>query len=135
MVPVIAVSFILSLFLVERRDRVWRVSQQQRAPVRNSIWSGVSIRNWLDPEPYQDPSDSTWVHSGDQGVANEVSPPEKNRWFIKKKHRKMTKLQLGEAFNRLDEMRGTVVLCLIGMFLVVVLAVGWGVKKRFGFGV
>jgi hypothetical protein len=133
MTPLITVSFILSLVLVERRDRTWRVSEH--ATARNSIWSGAFLRNWLDPEPYQDPTDSTWQHSentdtGNQPIAGAVPQPGRNRWFTRKKHRKMAKMQLGDAF----EMRGAVMISLIGILLFSVVALGWFVKKAFGFG-
>lgn len=90
----------------------------------------MSLRNWLDPEPYQNPTDSRWRQSsaaGD-GVQGSVPRPERTRWFTHKKHRKMAKLQLSDAL----EMRGAVMLCLAGLLLFGLFAVGWGLKRAFG---
>jgi hypothetical protein len=131
MTPLIVVSFILSLVVVEHRNRARRVSANSS---NNESW-GASLRNWLDPEPYQDPSDSTWGQSassdsGKQGTDGAVPHSTKHRWFTRKKHRKMARLQLTDAL----ELRGAVLICVLGFFVTGVLAVGWAVKTAFGFG-
>jgi hypothetical protein len=131
MTPLIVVSFVLSLVVVDHRNRARRVSAANN---NDSSWT-ASLRNWLDPEPYQDPSDSTWGHSANpvddkHGKDSDVPQPERKRWFTRKKHRKMAKLQLTDAL----EMRGSVMIFVLGFFVAGVLAVAWAVKRVFGFG-
>jgi hypothetical protein len=128
MTPLICASFIISLFLVERQNRSWRASEHASANAAHSFWSAVSLRNWLDPEPYQDPSDSTWGDANDDGAAKQdTGQPGRTKWFARKKHRKMAQLQLGQAFD----MSETVMLCLIGACTVCIVAVWLGVTKIF----
>jgi hypothetical protein len=129
MTPLVFVSFVLSLFLVERRDRSWRVSQHTASS--ESLWSKLSLWNWLDPEPYQNP-DSTWRHSKPASDAQDpgfdTASPGRPQWFTRKKHRKMAKMHLGDAL----EMRATVMWSLIGVVAVGILAIVWAIKRAFG---
>jgi hypothetical protein len=127
MTPLIVVSFVLSLVFVEHRNRARRVS----AGNYNSDSWVTSFRNWLDPEPYQDPSNSSpWRQPADSVSDKQGTHSENHRWFARKKHRKMAKLQLTDAL----EMRGSVMIFVLGCFVAGVLAVGWAVKRIFGFG-
>jgi len=128
--PLIFVSFIVSLFLVERQDRSRRVAEHP--PTNNTFWSRISFSHLLDPEPYQDPQDSTWRHAKPNGASvqdnkGDVPHPDKKRWFRHKKHRKMAKLEFSDAF----ELRGTVMMCLVGLFIFGALSIGWAVKRAF----
>ncbi|TKA49892.1 hypothetical protein B0A49_13173 [Cryomyces minteri] len=108
--PLLFLSFILSLFLVNRRDRQWRV-QQHPSPAASSIWGRLSPRAWIDPEPYQDPTDSTWQRT----------------WYSHKKHRKMMKLEFSDAF----EMRGQMIAIIISAAVLGLVSLIWSVKRMF----
>ncbi|KAK5240749.1 hypothetical protein LTR16_010220, partial [Cryomyces antarcticus] len=74
----------------------------------SSLWSRLSPRAWIDPEPYQDPTDSTWQQNQPGDV-----PGGKRTWYSHKKHRKMMKLELTDAF----EMRGRMIAMIISAAL------------------
>jgi hypothetical protein len=96
------VSFIVSLVLVDRQNRHWRLSQHASSPkpAWRTHWS-------VDPEPYQDADSSAWVHSSS-------SRPESRRagsfhgWYARKKKGAIAKLEIGDAL----EMRGRVAMAL-----------------------
>ncbi|CAK3845584.1 fe-containing alcohol [Lecanosticta acicola] len=54
--PISVISFILSLCIVEREQRQWRLSQHAPSP-NPSSWSQFGRRS---PEPYQHSEGSTW---------------------------------------------------------------------------
>lgn len=107
------VTFILSLFLVDRQQRQWRLSQR----------ASQSTPSWLpfDPEPYQDSGTSVWCHS-DSGKPQHGSPPRRagsfRGWYARKKKRSIAKLQMSDAF----EMRGRVLVALIAWAVLGLLA-------------
>jgi hypothetical protein len=116
-------SFLLSLFLVNHSNRTRRTTTTSP-----SFFSKLSLN--LNPEPYQDASNSTWDR---RGSTTHVSPNEaisprqskqqkqkKNSWHLHKKIRKVAKLEIGDAL----EMRGRVMALMLGM-IVGVLCVGW----------
>ena len=116
-------SFLLSLFLVNRRDRQRRAAAHPSASA--SLTSYFSPRAWLGPEPYQDPASTAWRrHAG--GQANEKG------WFLTKKHRAMTQLEVGDAL----EMRGSVIKGMVAAAVVlvvgVVVAIRWAVERWWG---
>lgn len=119
--PLLTVSFLLSLFFVERRQRAWRLSQH--GPRGESIWSKLSPSAWLDPEPYQDHRNTAWqgqghVNSNDTLHGSVPTAGMKNeKWFHRKKHRKIASLELGNAFETSGQMMLLIVLWL-GVFLV-----------------
>ncbi|QDS72646.1 hypothetical protein FKW77_002503 [Venturia effusa] len=118
MTPLVFTSFLFSLLLVNHRYRAWRLSEH---PPSNSstFWSRISLRSWLDPEPYQDPSDTTWQHSTD--AKGSVPHPRKEKWFTRKKHRKVALLEITEAFDM-----SRMMMVFMGIVLVVgALGVGW----------
>jgi hypothetical protein len=94
--------------------------------------------SWLDPEPYQDPDDSSW---GRRGVTTHVEPNEaispkgagqaetktkkqKKSWHLNKKIRKVAKLEVSDAF----EMRGRVIAGMLVMMALGSIALWMGVK-------
>jgi hypothetical protein len=125
--PLLAASFIVSLFLVQRRDRAWRVSQHSsNANAHASFWS-----RWIDPEPYQESSKAT--NSGDGTTENDpMKENDKSKsWFIKKKHRKTAKYMIEDAWDR----TGTVEVLIIGAAVVVVTGTAWGLKILYAWAV
>ena len=118
-------SFLLSLFLVNRRDRQRRAAAHPSpSSASASLASYLSPRAWLDPEPYQDPASTAWRRAGAR--ADEKS------WFLTKKHRAMTRLEVGDAL----EMRGSVIKGMVAaaVLLVVgaVIAIRWAVERWWG---
>ncbi|KNG49114.1 fe-containing alcohol protein [Stemphylium lycopersici] len=126
--PVLSISFLLSLFLVNYRNRARRTEAHSSG---TSILTYLVPLSWLDPEPYQDPDDSTW---GRRGTVGHVEPHDaigprpdeqsdekkskkkkKRSWHLNKKIRKVAKLEVGDAL----EMRERVML---GM--AIVMAIG-----------
>ena len=93
------ITFLVSLCVVTRSERAWRASQH-----------GAATESWLsswfgEKSPYQVQHDSTWQDaSGDCGGSGEVHgnvpvpAVDTVKWFTRKKHRKMAKLQIGDAF-------------------------------------
>jgi hypothetical protein len=128
MMPLLSVSFILSLFLVERSERARRASEH---PSQNqSFWATFSLQHWLDPEPYQDPDDATWQDSSD-GNANapkgQVPHSKKRQWYVRKKAAKVGKMSITDAFD----MSGTVMVMLLAFVCVVLFGLSYGGVKAY----
>lgn len=129
--PLIFTSFVVSLFLVDRRDRAWRVRQH---PLSASFWTRINPVNWLDPEPYQDPNDTTWKK--DEGSGDATNPimdgpihsAGQKGWFRRKKHRKMAKYEFEDAFA----IRESVAAWLVGAGVLVVGGSAYVVKGWVG---
>jgi hypothetical protein len=120
-----SISFILSLFLVERQERARRSSEHPGA--NQSLWSTSTLQRWLDPEPYQDPSDTTWQDA--DGISGDVPHPKKKAWFMRKKHREISRMQVTEAL----EMRGTILVLLLVCGCVGLVGLWWmGTKAYHG---
>ena len=122
--PLLFVSFLFSLFLVDRHNRSYRVSEHTHNTSSSSFWSRISLRSWLDPEPYQDPADTTWqrqLSDEYEGTNAAVLRPDRRRWVTRKKHRRIAKMEFSEAF----EMRGTVMLCFIAVAVLGLAGFGW----------
>lgn len=118
--PVLFISFLISLCVVNYRNRVRRANahSHSRTP---SVLDILTPSSWLDPEPYQDPDDSTWDRKGVNGHVephDSIGPRERTEgklqtgarkkrgsWHLHKKIRKVTKLEVSDAF----EMRGTII--------------------------
>jgi hypothetical protein len=122
MTPLVFTSFILSLLLVDRRYRTWRLSEHP--PPNSTFWSRISLRSWLDPEPYQDPTDTTWQNSSDDNKGH-VPHPNRAKWFMQKKHRKVTRLEVSEAFD----MSGRVMVFVGSLLVMGVLGLGWAANQ------
>lgn len=98
------VTFIISLFLVDRQQRQWRLSQ--RASNNASHWS------YFHPDPYQSSGSSAWSHKNNDNSA--VRPAVKHTdsfqgWYARKKKGAIAKLEIGDAF----EMRKRVLVALL----------------------
>lgn len=116
--PLLMTSFVLSLFLVNRRDRQRRAAAHPSpSSASASLASYFSPRAWLDPEPYQDPASTAWRRRADARA-------DEKGWFLTKKHRAMTRLEVGDAL----EMRGSVIKGMVAA--AVVLVVGAVVADR-----
>ncbi|KAF1845756.1 uncharacterized protein K460DRAFT_405996 [Cucurbitaria berberidis CBS 394.84] len=137
--PVLFISFIFSLFLVSYRDRARRA----QAHSSHSFLSYLYPSTWFDPEPYQDPSDSTWGYQSSAGHVepnDAVGPREKEQseagkrkkkkcnqkksWHLNKKIRKVAKLQVSDAF----EMRGRVIAGILAVTILSSIALWMGMK-------
>ncbi|KAJ4301153.1 hypothetical protein N0V90_003243 [Kalmusia sp. IMI 367209] len=115
--PFLFTSFLLSLFLIDTRNAITRT--------KNSTFF-----SFLNPEPYQDPLDTTWAR---RGSTTHVKPPDslnpdqrpgtekkkRRSWHLHKKIRKIAKLEVSDAF----EMRGRVMIAMIVVILTTVYAV------------
>lgn len=100
------ISFLLSLFIVDRQQRAWRVAQHEHH--MDPWWKRLSPWIWYHAEPYQSHHDSTWQHavpatspSGEAygSVPAPASAVEAESWYTHKKHRKMAKLELSDAWD------------------------------------
>lgn len=127
------ITFLLSLCVVDSQQRAWRVAQHQHNDVV-SWWKQISPWTWWDAEPYQSPHDSTWQHvvqdsraaDGTHGIVPGSSTGT-HPWHTHKKHRKMAKLMMSDAF----EMRGTMAFALVTMGLLGLVTVAWLVKRLY----
>lgn len=141
--PILFVSFVVSLFWVNRRNRARR---SQAHTTHSSLLSSLAPSTWLDPEPYQDPTDSTWGQRGDapghpesydalsqpkgaggqsqENNNNNTKKKKKKSWHLNKKIRKVAKLEVSDAF----EMRGRVMAMVLFLMLLVAVAI-WTVLK------
>ena len=139
--PILFTSFLLSLFLINRSDRARR-TQEHRAP---SILSYFSPAAWIDPEPYQDPNDTTWERRGStshykpHSALNPSQPgsqkdgrngtKKRRSWHLHKKIGKVAKLEVSDAF----EMRGRVIVLLVTVMVLFVvgafLSVRWIARR------
>jgi len=122
--PLYFVSFLVSLFLINRAERARRTTSHPPTP---SLLSYFTPSVWLDPEPYQDPRDSTWGRD----VPSHAQPPNPGRghkkrksWFLRKKIRKIAQLEIGDAL----EMRGRVAVVIAAIVLVLCAGVVMGCK-------
>lgn len=118
--PIFFISFLISLFLVNYRNRARRTEAQPSSAF--SLLAYLSPSNWLDPEPYQDPGDSTWGRGGTIGHVEphdaigprqdghgEDKTKKRTSWHLHKKIRQVAKLEIGDAL----EMRGRVIVVMI----------------------
>ncbi|KAF2655365.1 hypothetical protein K491DRAFT_678934 [Lophiostoma macrostomum CBS 122681] len=114
--PLLFTSFLLSLFLINRSDRARRTRQSATLP--QSLFAYLSPTAWLDPEPYQDPTNTTWERRGSVAhvephsvlgpAHNQMQPNEKRTgqegkwgkrgWHLHKKIRKVARLEIDDAF-------------------------------------
>ncbi|KAF2499686.1 hypothetical protein BU16DRAFT_524144 [Lophium mytilinum] len=131
--PILSTSFLLSLFIINRGDRAARVSSHPQPHSRGFI-AYLSPRAWLDPEPYQDPTSTAWNMTSpssltpDDVVARGNKNGRKRSWFMRKKHRAVSRLQVGDAF----ELRGRVIAAMVALGLAVLVGVVWSLKHLTG---
>ncbi|KAF2168926.1 hypothetical protein M409DRAFT_52910 [Zasmidium cellare ATCC 36951] len=103
--PINVISFILSLLVVERQQRQWRLSQH--APRHEaSTWAQFGFHN---PEPYQESTETTW-HP-------------RLSW----KRRGIAKQQMRDVFD----MRGRVILALVAWTLLGIVAVAYAFRRMY----
>jgi hypothetical protein len=116
------ISFLLSLFLVNYRNRARRTEAHS---LGFSLLAYLTPSSWLDPEPYQDPDDSTWGRRGtighiephaaigprpdEQGEGKPKKRKKRKSWHLNRKIRKMAKLEIGDAL----EMRGRMIVVML----------------------
>jgi hypothetical protein len=154
MTPILFTSFLLSLFLINRSDRARRAGRPR------GLWASLSPRIWLDPEPYQDPNDSTWNTATTSSSAAHYTPSSAlnpkglatgadvasaaglkgrkgaQKWHLNNSIRKISKIEITDAF----EWQGFAAVALIFgiLFVGIGLIVGLGYmtmvysERRFG---
>ncbi|KAF2015725.1 hypothetical protein BU24DRAFT_408920 [Aaosphaeria arxii CBS 175.79] len=132
--PILFSSFIISLTIINLRDRAYRFAEHN--PTANTMLSWVSPSAWLDPEPYQDPIDSRWEHRNADGThvaPNAVLNPTQSSgggarktrsWHLRKKIRKITKMEVSDAF----EMRKRVIVVMVSLWILMGFGVVYSVK-------
>ena len=113
--PLLFTSFLLSLFIVDRHNRAYRVSEHPSTPTAASVLSRVIPSKWWDPEPYETFS------GGNDGAADHKKQP----WYIKKKHRKIAKMEATDAF----ELRTCVIFGIVVGMLTALIGGALGMKK------
>lgn len=118
------VTFIVSLFLVDRQNRQWRLSQHASGP--EPIWKTP----WpnFHAEPYQDADSSAWGHKNSDNSSKRPELRERasfQGWFARKNKSAIAKLEIGDAF----EMRSRVALALIAYTVLGILALVYAVRR------
>lgn len=123
--PLSFVSFLISLALVDHRERSRRLNEH---PSRDhSVFRTLTA--WIDPVPYAssrahtDPNAAS-AASGASGV-KERRGKEEGTNYIMKKHRKMAALSANDAFA----MRGRVMVGVVAVFLLGVVGVTWLARR------
>jgi len=122
--PVLMVSFLFSLCYVDHRQRAWRTAQQDPL-IHSSVWSRISAWTWLDPEPYQSPDNTSWGYRQDSTPGVSVPQP---AWITRKKHRKMARLEVTDAF----QMRGRVMFFTAVWLCLGIACASWMIRKLYG---
>ncbi len=109
--PIRMISFLISLALIGRRNQSYRVQQQTYTdPSIFSRMKQALFSLWQDAEPYP-ATQTTGVGPGDDRSKRRR---EEDLWTLKKKHRKMMRMEIKDAL----EMRKRVVVgLLVLMFL------------------
>jgi len=123
--PLLMISFLLSLLYVDREQRLWRVAQ--RADSSASLWSKskLSLWRWIDPQPYQDPSDTTWQHTVASPQSSDIVPTP--AWSTRKKHRKIFSMEFQDALK----IRGRVMVYMVFWLMTGSVLLFWITKKLF----
>jgi hypothetical protein len=128
--PLYMTSFLLSLFLANYLDRSRRA---QSSNSESRLWVFFSPSSWLDPEPYQDPGTGSWrtvrrdsvmeqphMRGGHGGPMEEERRQGKS-WYIRKKHRAVMRMEIGDAFEGQGK-----IMVMLGVALVLgTVAMGW----------
>lgn len=118
------IAFLISLFVVDRRQRQWRVQQHPSGhEPTSSRWAHWP---WLHPEPYQDTNTGYWQQSAT--TAAEVSPDGAyGGWFAHWKHRAIAKLEIGDALA----LRGRVIVAMLIWLLMASLLATYSFKRTY----
>lgn len=106
--PITMISFLLSLCLVERRQRHWRYTQHH-------MDGGAERSRFATPDPYQSPSTD---HKGS------LLGGEFQGWYYRKQHRAVAKMNIEAAFD----LSGRLVLVTTACLCLVLGIVGWGLR-------
>jgi hypothetical protein len=141
LIPLTTISFILSLSLVDFRDRTYRAREHSSRP-NSGGWSLNELRQWLDPEPYSEPETDEWLPLTDSSQyqvtgleynGNEPYIKEHGgqKWVRRKKHRAVAKMQLGDAW---DLRRSIMVMLLLCVLLICGLVV-YGLKRAWNWAI
>ncbi|KAF2764824.1 hypothetical protein EJ03DRAFT_15276 [Teratosphaeria nubilosa] len=113
--PITMIAFLVSLFVIERRDRRWRLSEHTPGP-RSWWW-------WLEPEPYQDSNRSVPAQSGQ----NINRSPSLGGWYRRKKHRAMARLEVSDAF----EMSGRIMIALFALLCLGFITIAFAARRLY----
>ncbi|KAK3060771.1 hypothetical protein LTS18_007729 [Coniosporium uncinatum] len=131
--PLRFITFLFSLYLVDRRNRAWRVSNSFLSPPK-SFWTRFSPLSWLDPEPYQNPLDSSWQTDTSGGQPQHGANAKgrgTERWFTRKMHRKMGRMQLADALDLSQDVMLMLVGCVVVGLVMILYGIHWMGKGRF----
>lgn len=122
MAPLITISFIFSLTLVDFRARSYRAEQHSNSNSNSrGIWA--KLGRWINPEPYEE---SEWVpltdashdqHSDSAGQS--VKEYSGTKWVLRKKHRAVVDMELTDAW----ELRRSVMVSLAAFLIVLLVLV------------
>lgn len=123
--PIRMLSFLLSLALIDRRNRSYRV--QQHTYVSPTFFGRVKqalLSPWQELEPYRD--SSSLRAAGDD--RNRGSRRDEESWTWKKKHRKMMRLEVRDALIIRKRVVFVLILAgiLVGTFTVMAVKTIWG---------
>lgn len=120
--PITMVSFLLSLCIVNRQERAWRVAQHDGGGLSRL----TRLTRWFNSEPYRDSAHVDTPSAGTSDAANlQVNP---DVWYTRKKHREMTSLRLREAFG----LQHKIAILLISCIAVAVLGIFWALRNSLG---
>lgn len=119
--PLTMISFLISLSLVDRQQRQWRLSQHSSAESA-SPWF-----HFTSPEPYQHSNDGTWKHSSNVPSQN-VEANTFRGWYRQKKHRAMAKMEINDAL----EMRRRVLFAFVAWALLGLFALTYATRRMYG---
>ena len=120
------VTFIVSLFLVDRQNRQWRLSQHASGaePAWRAHWP------YYHAEPYQDADSSAWGHKKSDSSASQPEQGDTGSfqgWYAREKKRAVARLEIGDAFA----MRGRVAVALIAYTILGMLALVYAVRRAY----
>ena len=117
--PLRLITFLISLCITTEGERVWRTSQHEDG-------TGLWLTRLLNAEPYQHPPDSSWHDVDNLADRSSLKPAvDKRQWFTHKKHRRMARLRVGEAFA----IQQKVGVMLFIWALVALLCIAWVMRK------
>jgi len=130
LMPISMISFILSLFVVDARQRQWRLSQHSSSPPPASRWARLS--SWLDPEPYPESRDHDHDRQQTGGRPSAAAPPHHQHdsgafagWYKHTMQKTMAKLEITDAF----EMRGRVLVALSAWLIIGLIATVYALRR------
>jgi len=121
--PLLMISFLLSLLYVDREQRLWRLAQRGESSA--SLWTRLSVWRWIDPQPYQDPSDTTWQHTVASPQSSNIVPTP--AWSTRKKHRKIFSMEFQDAL----QIRGRVMIYMVFWLISGIMLLVWTTRRLF----